>query len=169
MVCNFLCSPYQTNPGYDTYSQTANIIGYRLYRAKVLFTINASLRDEITWLNPTALKHLKNYQIWHHRQTIVDKLDSPEGETAFISRMFEADAKNYHVWSYRQWLVRRFDLWDKGELESTEEMLKMDIRNNSAWNHRWFVVFGHDEKVIKDQEILNREIELVFSIHSLID
>lgn len=83
--------------------------------------------------------------------------------------MFEADAKNYHVWSYRQWLVRRFDLWEKGELESTEEMLKKDIRNNSAWNHRWFVVFGHDEKVIKDQEILNREIELVFSIHNLID
>ena len=135
----------------------------------MLFTINASLRDEITWLNPTALKHLKNYQIWHHRQTIVDKLDSPEGETAFISRMFEADAKNYHVWSYRQWLVRRFDLWDKGELESTEEMLKMDIRNNSAWNHRWFVVFGRDEKVVEDQEILNREIELVSSIHSLID
>lgn len=83
--------------------------------------------------------------------------------------MFEADAKNYHVWSYRQWLVRRFDLWEEGELESTEEMLKKDIRNNSAWNHRWFVVFGHDEKVIKDQEILNREIELVPSIYSLID
>lgn len=132
-----------------------------LYRAKVLFAINASLRDEIAWLNPTALKHLKNYQIWHHRQTIVDKLDSPEGETAFISRMFEADAKNYHVWSYRQWLVRRFDLWEKGELESTEEMLKTDIRNNSAWNHRWFVVFGRDENVIEDQEILNREIDYV--------
>ena len=135
----------------------------------MLFDINASLRDEIAWLNPTALQHLKNYQIWHHRQTVVDKLDSPEGETAFISRMFEADAKNYHVWSYRQWLVRRFDLWEKGELESTEEMLKTDIRNNSAWNHRWFVVFGRDEKVIKDQEIMNREIELASSIHSSID
>jgi len=82
--------------------------------------------------------------------------------------MFEADAKNYHVWSYRQWVVRRFDLWEKGELESTEEMLKKDIRNNSAWNHRWFVVFGRDGKV-KDQEILSREIELVSSIRSLID
>ena len=48
-------------------------------------------------------------------------------------------------------------------------MLKTDIRNNSAWNHRWFVVFGRDEKVIEDQEILNREIELVSLIHSLID
>ncbi|OCL15318.1 farnesyltransferas-like protein [Glonium stellatum] len=132
-----------------------------LYRAKALFAINASLHEEIAWLNPTALKHLKNYQIWHHRQTIVDKLDSAEGEIAFISRMFEADAKNYHVWSYRQWLVRRFDLWDKGELESTEEMLKTDIRNNSAWNHRWFVVFGRDDKVIEDQQILNREIDYV--------
>ncbi len=59
-------------------------------------------------------------------------------------RMFASDAKNYHVWSYRQWLVRRFDLWDGAELDDVSSLLEFDVRNNSAWNYRWFVVFGRD-------------------------
>ncbi|KAI9693705.1 MAG: CAAX geranylgeranyltransferase alpha subunit [Bathelium mastoideum] len=129
-----------------------------LYRAEILFAIEADLRQELEWLNETALRHLKNYQIWNHRQTIVDRVGSAEGEADFIARMFEKDAKNYHVWSYRQWLVRRFDLWDQGELRDVEILLKHDIRNNSAWNHRWFVVFGKDNTTVAD-DIVQREIE----------
>ncbi len=84
--------------------------------------------------------------------------------------MFTKDAKNYHVWSYRQWLVRHFSLWD-AELPYIEELLRADVRNNSAWNHRWFVVFarhtdpekhsikngGADSEV--EPEIVEREIE----------
>jgi len=125
----------------------------------VLFHLNCDLREEIEWLNPTSLRYLKNYQIWHHRQTIIDKLGSAEGETDFIAQMLEKDSKNYHVWSYRQWLVRRFELWETGELEAADEMLRKDVRNNSAWNHRWFVVFGRDEAIFKDKEIVDREIE----------
>ncbi len=40
--------------------------------------------------------------------------------------------------------MRRFDLWDEGELEDVRWLLERDVRNNSAWNHRWFVVFGRD-------------------------
>lgn len=54
--------------------------------------------------------------------------------------MLEADAKNYHVWSYRQWLVKRFDMWDQGELQDMERMIDDDVRNNSAWNHRFYIV-----------------------------
>lgn len=115
-----------------------------LYRAQCLFALNSDLKAEIEWLNETALAHQKNYQIWHHRNLIIDKLGSPEGEAAFVEKMFELDAKNYHVWSYRQWLVKRFDLWEKGELEFTERMLEKDVRNNSAWNHRWFVINGRE-------------------------
>jgi protein farnesyltransferase/geranylgeranyltransferase type-1 subunit alpha len=130
----------------------------RLFRAKTLFTLRSPLRAELAWLNPTALKHLKNYQIWHHRQTIVDKLDSAEGEQDFIASMFEADAKNYHVWSYRQWLVRRFGLWEAGEIENVEQMLKRDVRNNSAWNHRFFLVFGRGGDKV-EENVLRREME----------
>ncbi|KAF1845689.1 farnesyltransferas-like protein [Cucurbitaria berberidis CBS 394.84] len=129
-----------------------------LYRAKVTSEIGRSLQDEIAWLNPTALKHLKNYQIWHHRQTIINALGSPEGEPEFISTMLEQDSKNYHVWSYRQWLVKRFDLFDKPEeLTWTDNMIQDDVRNNSAWNHRYYLVAGRGGKL--RAEIADREIE----------
>lgn len=73
--------------------------------------------------------------------------------------MFELDAKNYHVWSYRQWLVRRFDLWDEGELEATEQLIEDDVRNNSAWNHRFFVVSGCEPSKLEDKNVVEREIE----------
>lgn len=133
----------------------------RLYRAKAISALGKSLEDEIAWLNPTALKHLKNYQIWHHRHTIIDALGSADGEAEFISTMLEQDSKNYHVWSYRQWLVKRFDLFDKPEeLEWTESMIEADVRNNSAWNHRYYIVVGaRDGK--PSEEIAKREIVYV--------
>lgn len=133
----------------------------RLYRAKTISEIGRSLKDEIAWLNPTALKHLKNYQIWHHRHTIIDELGSCEGEPEFINSMLELDSKNYHVWSYRQWLVKRFDLFDKPEeLEWTHSMIEEDVRNNSAWNHRYYLVVGGREGK-PSADLVEREIEYV--------
>lgn len=132
----------------------------RLYRAKTLSKLKSSLPDEITWLNLTALKHLKNYQIWHHRQTVIDALGSPEGEPDFIATMLEQDSKNYHVWSYRQWLVKRFSLFDsEEELRWTEDMIYVDVRNNSAWNHRWFLVVGGKNGQAIGEDVLKREME----------
>lgn len=134
----------------------------RLYRAKTLRAIHADLRVEIEWLNPTALQHLKNYQIWHHRQTIVDALDSPAGEADFIATMLEQDSKNYHVWSYRQWLVQRFNLFDDDdELRWTETMIDDDVRNNSAWNHRWYLVVGGHHGRLDSKHLVSRELEYV--------
>jgi protein farnesyltransferase/geranylgeranyltransferase type-1 subunit alpha len=57
--------------------------------------------------------------------------------------MFNLDSKNYHVWAYRQWLVRHFDLWDSHrEIRDVEELLDSDVRNNSAWTHRYFLRFA---------------------------
>jgi protein farnesyltransferase/geranylgeranyltransferase type-1 subunit alpha len=111
-----------------------------LYRAQCLFALNYNLKDELEWLNEIALQHQKNYQIWHHRNLIVDKIGTCEGEAEFVETMFGLDGKNYHVWSYRQWLVKRFNLWEEAELAFTERMLAKDIRNNSAWNHRWYII-----------------------------
>ncbi|KAI5838602.1 hypothetical protein DFP73DRAFT_599831 [Morchella snyderi] len=130
-----------------------------LYRAKTLFALGGDLRKEQIFLNEMALKHQKNYQIWHHRQLIMEKIGDVTGEAEFTASMFEKDSKNYHVWSYRQWLVRRFELWESpSEIEYIDFLLKKDIRNNSAWNHRFFVVFGRDQDVPK--EIVDREISI---------
>lgn len=133
-----------------------------LYRAKTLFALNSDLKEELAWLNEKALAHQKNYQIWHHRNLLIEKIASGEGEGEFVEKMLELDAKNYHVWSYRQWLVRRFGLSDPGELEFTERMLARDIRNNSAWNHRWYIVNGKEgSNGVKDGSVRQRELEFV--------
>lgn len=126
----------------------------RLYRAKCLTALGTPLRDELAWLNGVSLKHIKNYQIWHHRQFVITRLGDVEGEAEFIAQMLERDSKNYHVWSYRQWLVSHFRLWDDAqEMEDVERYLRRDVRNNSAWNHRWFLVFGRfAEPVVKEAE-----------------
>ena len=49
------------------------------------------------------------------------------------------DSKNYHAWQYRQWFIRKFSQFD-GEIEYTNNLLLVDVRNNSAWNHRYFVM-----------------------------
>ncbi|CAE1317795.1 FNTA [Acanthosepion pharaonis] len=48
-------------------------------------------------------------------------------------------AKNYHAWQHRQWVLKTYSLWDK-ELNYVDKLLSLDLRNNSAWNHRYFVI-----------------------------
>lgn len=67
----------------------------------------------------------------------------PAGELDFLMEMFAADSKNYHVWSYRQWLVRHFNIWDEPrETHDVDVLLNEDVRNNSAWNHRYLLHFA---------------------------
>lgn len=67
----------------------------------------------------------------------------PPKELDFLMDMFAQDSKNYHVWTYRHWLVRRFQLWDTPrETQDVESLLTSDVRNNSAWNHRFMLRFG---------------------------
>jgi protein farnesyltransferase/geranylgeranyltransferase type-1 subunit alpha len=60
-------------------------------------------------------------------------------------------------------MVRHFSLWNSpAELSDVESLLRADVRNNSAWNHRFFLVFGHqdeDPSFIPAPEIVDREIE----------
>ncbi|KAL5317787.1 hypothetical protein ACEPPN_014886 [Leptodophora sp. 'Broadleaf-Isolate-01'] len=153
-----------------------------LYRASTLFALDSSVVAELEWMNQVALDNQKNYQIWHHRQLLIEhvyaKISSNpvavqelvDSEIAFMTRMFAEDSKNYHVWSYRQYLVRKLDLFNQKEIESIETLLRTDVRNNSAWSHRFFVVFSDpsistpgskatesDPKIPDD--IIDREIE----------
>ena len=47
-------------------------------------------------------------------------------------------------------------LWE-GELDFVEELVEEDLRNNSAWNHRFFVVFEAGvRKGDEDREVVVR-------------
>ncbi|KAI0011069.1 protein prenylyltransferase [Xylariaceae sp. FL0662B] len=127
-----------------------------LYRFSIISALNISIPAELAWLNEVSLTHIKNYQIWHHRQLLMDHHypsiagSSPaddiaalaERERDFLTRMLELDTKNYHVWCYRQYLVRKLGMWGDAERHSVDAMLRDDVCNNSAWSHRFFLVFS---------------------------
>jgi hypothetical protein len=55
----------------------------------------------------------------------------------------DANPKNYHAWAHRQWALAALGMWEShgaAELEFSAALLESDVRNNSAWNHRWFVL-----------------------------
>jgi protein farnesyltransferase/geranylgeranyltransferase type-1 subunit alpha len=108
-----------------------------------LMALKSPLDDELQLVDELAIKHLKTYQVWHHRRLLVQQTRNPGPELEFIANSLQVDAKNYHTWSYRQWILAYFNddaLWSH-ELDFVESMLENDVRNNSAWHHRFFVVF----------------------------
>lgn len=161
--------------------------GIRQYRYQTLLALKSPLDVELKLMDSIAIDFLKTYQVWHHRRLILTALhdsastvspsstspstsaqDAAKTELAFITRALLADTKNYHTWSYRQWLLAFFDLeelWN-GELGYVEKLLEEDVRNNSAWHHRFFVVFGRVKGgdgagVGEIQDVLKRELTYV--------
>lgn len=147
-----------------------------LYRASTLFALNSSIPAELEWINNIALENQKNYQIWHHRQLLINTLYPTiqndkvalkrlaDSEVDFMMQMFHEDAKNYHVWSYRQYFVRKLNLFNDAELRSIEELLRLDVRNNSAWSHRFFVVFSNPEYSTPESKATERDPKIPDSI-----
>lgn len=141
------------------------------------------LAAELTLMDQLAVTFLKTYQVWHHRRLLVPLAQQPQRELAFIKRGLEVDAKNYHTWSYRQWLLAACygpgaaadasnadsvldeadGVW-AGELDFVDAMLAQDVRNNSAWHHRFFVVYASRGQSTGEEErkrILRRELTCV--------
>ncbi|KAK9466613.1 hypothetical protein V1512DRAFT_286629 [Lipomyces arxii] len=126
------------------------------YRTRILFALNKDLEQELLWIEKISKKFPKNYQVWNHREVILDKHEDPVRELSYTAEMLDLDTKNYHVWAYRKWVVKRFGLWFS-EMQYTDSMIDRDVRNNSAWNHRFYVFFGQNnvpEQYEVDEEIL---------------
>ena len=62
---------------------------------------------------------------------------------------------------HRQWVIREFNLWD-GELTYIDRLLEDDVRNNSAWNQRYFVISNTTEF---SEDTLKEEIKWVFHLN----
>ena len=43
------------------------------------------------------------------------------------------------LYEYRQWVLQEFNLW-ADEISYINRLLEEDVRNNSAWNQRFFVI-----------------------------
>lgn len=112
-----------------------------LYRADTLFSLGYDLRCELDFLDQAAEANSKNYQLWHHRRMMVEKINDMQvvkRELEYTAEFLLSDPKNIHVWTYRLWILQQYSIWD-GESELVETLLKDDVRNNSAWNHRYVV------------------------------
>ena len=57
----------------------------------------------------------------------------------------------------RQWVIQTFSLWSD-ELAFTSKLINEDIRNNSAWNQRYFVLANTTDL---EGEPVQQEIEWV--------
>lgn len=114
-----------------------------------------------------------------HRKLVVLALGDPSRELGFCTRALNIDSKNYHTWAYRHWVLCHFwpsptrsaeplseakaeenqAVW-AGELDYAESLLADDIRNNSAWAHRFFV--GFENGLYPLQEMAKSELEWVW-------
>jgi protein farnesyltransferase/geranylgeranyltransferase type-1 subunit alpha len=112
-----------------------------------------SLRDELRYVDRMAENYPKNYQVWNHARLVSAALCANEDEDeddragclelnlTLTRRALDADAKNIHAWTHRLWCARAFNLW-RAEPEFCDEMLAGDVRNNSAWSHRFVATLG---------------------------
>ncbi|KAJ2786010.1 CAAX geranylgeranyltransferase alpha subunit [Coemansia javaensis] len=158
----------EANPGHYT---------VWVYRKRLVEDLAADIAAELDWVCDISEMYPKNYQLWHHRETLVTRLlppaaalDLPEDrriahptirrELQFLGRAIGEDSKNFHAWSYRQWLVATYAIWDQ-ELAFVDTMINEDVRNNSAWNQRYFVVLrGRDPaSAALDDALVLREID----------
>jgi protein farnesyltransferase/geranylgeranyltransferase type-1 subunit alpha len=99
----------------------------------------------------------ENYLSTNHNVTNITYL-----ELDYIHTVLSVDEKNYHAWSHRQWMVSHMItatslcsttpattgtvatneshyIYDN-EMLYCDHFIQLDIRNNSAWNHRWYMV-----------------------------
>lgn len=127
-----------------------------LYRQRLLVELDLDLLNELSFIEELAESNPKCYQLWQHRQFVVDRLGSAEREDQFFLSVIVEDSKNFHAWTYRQWLIRRFELWDS-ELPLVEQLLREDVRNNSAWNQRFYILVNNPN-VALSEEVVQQEV-----------
>ena len=78
------------------------------YRREILKTLGSNLQEELKYTDFMIKHNSKNYQVWHHRQVIVEWSKDPSHELDFTKMILQEDAKNYHAWQHRQWVIRTF-------------------------------------------------------------
>jgi len=114
-------------------------------------------QSELNWLDELMVPNQKNYQIWHHRKLLIEKLNDSSHEKRVLDDVFQSEPKNFHAWTHRIWMIRRFNNIE-GEFDFIDKMLEQDIKNNSVWNYRFFLVqFVNGNKL--DKEIIEKEIK----------
>ena len=121
------------------------------HRWELVLALGVDLAEELRYAGAMARANPKNYQVWNHMRLCSQAMKA-SGDDARATLAWELnethtrialmmDAKNIHAWTQRAWAVRTFGRWTD-EMDFTERMIDDDVRNNSAWNQRFFCVVG---------------------------
>ena len=94
---------------------------------------------------------LRSYWSFSVRQWVLLAFSLWDGELDWMLHCFS-------VTPCRQWVLLEFALWD-GELEYVSRLITEDVRNNSAWNQRYFVITNTTGFT---DDVISREIKSVF-------
>ena len=135
----------------------ANYVAWILRRQCINQIKEIDINQELKWLDNQMVENQKNYQIWHHRKLLIEKMNDPSHEKNVLNEVFSSEPKNFHAWSHRIWMIRRFNNIE-GEFEFIEDMLNNDIKNNSVWNYRFFLIQYINNNNI-DKNIVEQEIK----------
>ena len=107
--------------------------------------------QELDLTEYTLSSDAKNYHAWDHRQWVsfVSLLLTPN---KFLTDFCHSTGEDFEIHVYFRdhffgygcktdfiQVLSQYKIWDK-ELEYIDDLLSKDLRNNSAWNHRYFVI-----------------------------
>lgn len=138
------------------------------YRRMIYDNLDKNLCEELSFIEATIMKSQKNYQVWEHYRYVLEKLKEKVDQNqledydlqkltsnfkSFIRTVLKFDTKNYHAWQLLQWINKSWNQWE-GELQYTEKLIDDDIRNNSAWNHRFYIFYntsGFTDSIVFDE------------------
>lgn len=112
---------------------------FRRFRRFAVAQLELDLCDELKWAREFAANSPKNYQVWHYRASLLQSIGNSSGELDQMIGDFLLEPKNYHAWQYRQWILQTYGGPFEDEIRLVDELLRLDVYNNSAWNHRHFV------------------------------
>eukprot|EP00731_Ephydatia_muelleri_P020603 Em0013g330a len=144
------CNPANYSVCYCFYLTSQFALSQKLVQA-----LGKDLKEELKFTVSVLREQAKNYQVWYHRQKLVELLGDPTEELAVTREVLREDSKNYHAWQHRQWAMATYQRWE-GELEFVEQLIREDMRNNSAWNQRYFVVTRTSSLT---DEVVKREVD----------
>ena len=131
------------------------------HHRRLLVTITRKAKEELAFIQKGLQVDEKNYHTWSYRQWILAHFGGTGNNNTFTTTTTTttkstSDTEN-HIEN-----VEDNSLWE-GELDFIDSMLNSDIRNNSAWHHRFFVVWacGIREGEEDRAHILKRELTYV--------
>ena len=70
------------------------------FRRKLIDELGLDLTEEFKIIDKMTRFNIKNYQIWHHRRCLVEKMNDKSfalNDLDFIDKILNLDQKNYHA------------------------------------------------------------------------